>query len=406
MEKGKTILISKMYNNNNSAYSQQGQNIVHEAINLISSDDHKNYIYIVPNGTIQGKEKRDNIGCVLLVRKASWKGTVEVLAKAENLTYLGEENKEIKYNGIPLNEYYESNLYKGKEDQSKINITFQAEKMYTLKEGKRVYITNDKSLEHLSNDSNHFIYIEDKKVLNQSQRLYIDEKHSSKDYERLLDIINKQIWNKDNLPTLKDKEKNQSHCNGFIQVLGQQYNELAYSNLFAYLFDKYRDAFCKFWKETLGIDLSRNFTIRREYKHIDLLVQDENNYIVIENKIRSGINGIKAKTNTEKTESQLSDYYRIAEQEGKSKNKYFLIFAPEYECNLLSSVIEAEKLEYGDVYKIVSYNDIYKYYSHCKINDPFFKEFMFAIKYHSKSTDNVVDEEMIQRMLKIKEQKN
>ena len=45
--------------------------------------------------------------------------------------------------------------------------------------------------------------------------------------------------------------------------------------------------------------MSMDFTVEREKEDIDLLIQDENNYIIIENKIKSGINGIKKSSDKE-----------------------------------------------------------------------------------------------------------
>ena len=89
------ILISKMYNNNAGAYSNQGENIVHEAINLLCADNGNHYIYIVPRGTVD--EKKD-VDTVLLVRKASLPYTVEVIAKAIGLNTQDSDGNEF-YSG-------------------------------------------------------------------------------------------------------------------------------------------------------------------------------------------------------------------------------------------------------------------------------------------------------------------
>ena len=394
-----------MYNNNSTAYSQKGDNIVHEAINLITADNGGNYIYIIPNGTI-GEKNRVNIGCVLLVRKASFKNTVELVAKAEELTYIGKTDTSIEYNRLSIIEYFKYNTYKGEKDLNTINITFKAEKMFTLKKEIHIYITNDDSLNNTNSNSNtRFIFIGNKRLLNQSQRVYATNNDNDIKYKELVDLVNDEdIWESANLPKLSELKPETSN-KGFIYAIGQQYNELAYSNLFATIFSECPEAFCDFCKKK-DITLSADFSVIREYKNIDLLIQDDNNYIVIENKIHSGINGIDSNISTEQEErhSQLSKYYNIADSEvGDKKEKNYFIFAPEYETNTLKEIINNMRLKNGSDYTIVSYKEIYEFYKDLNINHPYFKEFLMALKHHIKSSDNDVEEQMIYRMLKIRE---
>ena len=61
------------------------------------------------------------------------------------------------------------------------------------------------------------------------------------------------------------------------------------------------------------------------------------------------------------------------------------------------------RLKNGSDYTIVSYKEIYEFYKDLNINHPYFKEFLMALKHHIKSSDNDVEEQMIYRMLKIRE---
>ena len=93
-------------------------------------------------------------------------------------------------------------------------------------------------------------------------------------------------------------------------------NENCFSNALAHFMDKYRAQWCEFFKTDLKIDLDENFEIFREIDatipknnndetdnsdgrnkkggRIDLLLKDNENIIIIENKIKSDINGVKS----------------------------------------------------------------------------------------------------------------
>lgn len=93
-------------------------------------------------------------------------------------------------------------------------------------------------------------------------------------------------------------------------------NENCFSNALAHFMDKYRTEWCEFFKTDLKIDLDENFEIFREIDatipknnndetdnsdgrikkggRIDLLLKDNKNIIIIENKIKSDINGVKS----------------------------------------------------------------------------------------------------------------
>ena len=99
-------------------------------------------------------------------------------------------------------------------------------------------------------------------------------------------------------------------------------NENCFSNALAHFIDKYRAEWCKFFKG-YNITLDDKFEIFREIDatipknnndetenggRIDLLIKDEKNIIVIENKIKSDINGVKG----ESEGKQLERYQKYA----------------------------------------------------------------------------------------------
>ena len=186
-----------------------------------------------------------------------------------------------------------------------------------------------------------------------------------------------------------------------------------FSNLFAYIFRTYKEAFVGFLFDKLltaknfngdqlynNFSFSHEFEVEREVNNIDLKLTDiDGNIIVIENKIKSNINGLK-----QNHKSQLSKYYNIITDELIDQNvkASFFIFYPEYHKTLkdnLSSYL------YGDKYALISYKDIYIYYNDWfKKNQNiftktsyeyfYFCEFLNSLKKHTKSIDNQQEEEL------------
>lgn len=74
----KEILINTIYNDNSTAYANEGENIVHEIINLFKAENNKHYIYIVSDGSIS-YEHNDKISDIFLTRSVGNK-TAEIIA--------------------------------------------------------------------------------------------------------------------------------------------------------------------------------------------------------------------------------------------------------------------------------------------------------------------------------------
>ena len=92
----------------------------------------------------------------------------------------------------------------------------------------------------------------------------------------------------------------------FLEIIRKENDELIMSNLLAHYFNYNHKMFVKFAEEVLGVsDFGTAFEIVRESKkNIDLWIQDEHQIIVIENKIKSGLNG-----KTDDGKNQLNKYY-------------------------------------------------------------------------------------------------
>ncbi len=398
------IIINKMYV---GAYLSEGDNIGHEIINLYKADDGKNYIYLNSQGTIELSHGENSI-TVLLVRKFASK-TYKVLAKAEGVTildfadsklpreerYKGQVALGLTYGGISLVDLFNENLYHGSlQEEKNAYTTFVADKV--IKPKNQMYITDDASV---SGDNTYFIRT-NKGFGKQTLREFYNENEKPDSFADLNQIIeNSELWEDANttqaiseLPELqKDPYFN------FLKIIRQEDNELAFSNMFAYFFDINREAFSRFAREVLHIEVQTDFTIEREKRNIDLLISDKNNAVVIENKIKSSINGIDDRHDiySDQVQSQLKKYYQFvtSDDEYRKKTASCFIFSPNY------NRIDLSKFSCGEKYTIVYYREVYNFFVENRnlYEVPYFDDFINAMYKHTKDYDNDLEEEMQRR---------
>ncbi|MCI6994699.1 MAG: PD-(D/E)XK nuclease family protein [Methanobrevibacter sp.] len=386
-----TIILNRMY-----AGSYLDENIGHEVINLFKDDNGSNYIYINQSGDIN-KKSNDSVEAVLLVKYVE-KGVLEVVAKAEDLQQIyykknnfKEEIKEqieyikdhhITYGNVLLSDIYQNG-------NTELLLTFKTDKLRTVK--KPVFIIEEESKRYKY--ENHY-FLPEKHFSTQSLKMYYFENEFPQDYGVFKKLLNdSEIWNEENTTIKIDLDEiytYESH-EGFLSVIKKEDDELVISNLFSYIFSHKKDVFIDFVKEVLGIgDFKINYGIVREKDNIDLLIENEDSVIIIENKIKSKINGEKSKSSGKK-ESQLSKYVKYAHKHYKDKESNFYIFAPDY------NQINLDIYECGEEYKIINYSKIYEFYfknAGRMLNIKYFKEFLDAIYIHTMTTDNTNFEKM------------
>lgn len=401
----KEILLNIMYN---GGYLQsENQNIGHEVINLFQSDNGNNYIYVLPYGNMAAKHN-GKIETILLVKRHN-ASILEILAKAEGLEqiiniskdrpscekdihqkqiqYIDDNN--IRYGGKLLYEIMKEN--EGVE--TGFYVTFKADKIIRPKE--RIFITNIK-------ENKRCYYLKLPAFAKQSPKMYISNIQNSDAYKALNKIINdKTLWNrnKDKKQVSTKPQKTSDH--NFIDIIRKDYDELTYSNLFQYIFTANKELFKDFSKNVLGIKFNDNYTVERERANIDLLIYDNKSVVVIENKIKSNINGVFYDgENIEKT--QLDKYHEYVEDNftQNSKKAYF-VFTPNY------NIISLNKYDKNKLYKLIKYSEIYEFFEQYRKNHskeckeiPYFEEFLYALHKHTLDTDNRNDIEAELRFIK------
>lgn len=399
------IIINKMYV---GAYLSEGDNIGHEIINLYKADDGKNYIYLNSQGTIDLSHGKNRI-TVLLVRKFATK-IYKILAKAEGITILDFANSKLPrkerykgqvalglvYGGVSLVDLFNENSFRGSlEDEKNAYATFVADRV--IKPKNQIYITDDESV---SGEYTFFIRT-NKGFGKQTLREFYHENEKPDSFTDLNRIIeNCELW-EDTDTTQKVSDLPEIRVDpyfNFLKIIRQEDNELAFSNMFAYFFDINRDAFSRFAHEVLSIDIRTDFIIEREKKNIDILISDKSNTIVIENKIKSSINGINERHDiySNQVQSQLKKYYQFVTTDAEycKKTVNCFIFSPNY------NRIDLSKFSCGEKYTVVYYREIYNFFvENRNMFDevPYFEDFINAMYKHTKDYDNELEEEMQRR---------
>lgn len=402
------ILVSNLFNENSGSFATFGENIVHETINFFRADDNKYYVYIPPRGTIGNEyiSQVDNMS--ILITCGYGEKTLKVLYYIENLEYINGNGKDIEYGNKTLGEIFGINIIKdGSNDNFENHVTFKTESLKMPKN--TILLTN------LDIDNDIYgIYSFKKKLRNQSMRCYFNKEDDSNDYDSLKRLISNTDWDNCTLPKVDEFEAKEKHDN-FFNIIGKEDDELAFSNMFTYFFTKYPEIFIEFLYKK-GIELKSDFTIEREKNRIDLYVTDGNTRIIIENKIKSGINGIK-----DDNTSQLSKYIDsvINEDDTDNESKQRIansikcfILRPEY-VNLrryakyLVYNYNRDNIQKQYEYSEVSYKEIYDFYN-AKQNElkfdnneeAFFKLFLEAMKKHTKPIDTDIEDRMKARFIK------
>ena len=180
-----------------------------------------------------------------------------------------------------------------------------------------------------------------------------------------------------------------------MQIIKKEYDELAFSNMFAYIFESNPTGFQKFAHECLGIpNWGKTFEIKREYKNIDILLSDGQKVLIIENKIKSGLNG-KAED-----KDQLDKYWKMIAEDSvyKGLKPYGFVFVPDYN----SDVVEDVQKQHKGKYTCLKYSQVYKFFEQCRnlyCDVPYYDEFLSSIKKHTSLVDNYLEEETYEKFL-------
>ena len=391
----KEILINKLFA---GSYLEEGENIGHEAINLFKDDCGNNNLFVTKSGYVKGHD----VEYIFFVRNVSSNHTVEVICLAEGLRSITkDELNQIRYAGVSLDQIFSSNIYQGKTDEFSDHVTFRAANLRFP--DNRIYITIDRSF--CSKEKTIFLHTERKAIAPEGCRIYFSEECDAIAYKELKELIsNNDFWKSGNITeklvsdgTAYDQQPS------FLEVIRKENDENVFSNLLAYYFEYSHLSFQKFAAEASLLNIptmSASFTVLRESKNrIDLWIESDDDIVVIENKIKSGINGI-----TTSDYSQLNKYYEFAEKEAKQcgKKTHYYIFAPDYASFDLSQ-FKLKDINMENIYKVIHYSDIYNFFikeTATYIADRAFPDFVRGLKRHTLTMPELQFETMQSRLLK------
>ena len=397
----KAIIINRMYAGEYLTKGIGGG----EVINLLHADDGNNYCYIQKVGLI--KPKYDDKVKYVLHTRLHEAGCFEILGvsvigkygqlihptssisekrQIEAVNDLKEYIKDhpINYGGIPY--------IKGNEKSP--SITFLSERLLFPKE--QIYILDSNYDKEISNIVKAYKLV-DKRFSRQSLLMYLDDVDNQKSYDEIEKMINnKDLW--EERITKLDSIKYNNHFN-FLSLIGKEDDELSFSNMFSYLFGNYHELFKRFAKDVLERDISDNYVIKREFHNIDLWIEDEDDVIVIENKIKSGINGVSPRHNFSEdglVQSQLSTYHEFAADYAEKHNKKVkcFIFVPNY------NKLDLSKYEGSKLYTKIRYRDIYNYLIKQTVDNKYYGDFLNALYKHTKDVPVDYSDQLLNYMIK------
>ena len=406
MDKERCILVIKMYNGD---YLNEGSNIGHEVINLFRADNGRHYIYCLPGGTI-GVSKDGKVTDILLVQNVG-NNTLKVLARINNISsdqhiakhckfskeeiqqhvinYALEQN--VTYNQKPISSIFMANKYKSEQDISSVNFTFEVESEQYREPLNDIYLTSKTGQYALSNTK-----------FRQTEYFTSANKE---DFRTLCALIDDDtIWqNEDTAPFVNNRTPNPDRYT-FLTLCHKEYDELSYSNMLAYYFENNPAILQDFVNKILGLPFKAPFSIKREYKHTDILIENADGAIILENIIKSGINGL-----SEDGRSQLDKYVEEISKQYGLENTYGFVLCPNYNIikisnyknaanqHLIARYYTKSKENVIPYIKLFDFFDIYKE----NVNDKYYEDFLKALKLHSSKSDTTLRDIMLERFLAI-----
>ena len=427
------IILNRMFA---GSYIDDGETIGHETINTIIADDGNCYIYLNSEGTInQERTEYSGKNSVMLLVKLYQTNVWEIIGVVKDIHTIEEmvitdDNRcwprwyryerfiekygNVSYGGVTLARIQENNRYNNV--LTKDPFATCTGKLYKL--SKPYFIVNISQNDNFD-DSEYYCKVE-KGLSKESLRMFFDKKDHP-----LFSLIKDSDFN-DNLEEFTnrvDLSNTTDYINESIfDVLGIQYYELAYSNIISHYLCN--NEYCKaFIRDVLKLEedyCNDNYKVVREEHNVDILLKGDSHIIVIENKIKSDINGrnitkekiIKDIFEEDESEdndlwqelteepvdnlriSQLCKYWYyaryVADKNGIDENniKGFVLI-PNYQSAIITEDSIAKEFK-GDMYKIITYSQVHEMSKNITgdVRDSYYEQYLLGLERQSKNTDN------------------
>ena len=438
-------------------YLTESNMLGHEIINLFQDDDGHHYIYVVPWGLV-GRDHVDKVGTIILARHIG-NSQVEIIAKAKvkgeafpgvNLSRLGLKNitnqqdenkiKELKKRKQIHGKFCKGISYGGKEitdiyhyyddnDIQQILVSYEVENFRFSNPDE-----NTNQLPRLSfnsnNGTNDDLIAMKSNMAKTSLKAFItrnsqienelpkDKKEEMEkmrdDFKTLNELVkDSRYWEpKDNSKMISTKDYSEvmsKNPTTFLTLIGKEDSEIVFSRLLCHYFSclELMNTFINNVLGKYGVhEVDKSFIVTQEEDRIDIRIQCRDQTIVIENKIKSDINGRNKKLleSDNMPKSQLSVYYKKYEDNGK-----FFIFVPEYNKKRIEHAIT--QLSRGKYYHVISYKEIHTFFEDKRWDgiDQYINEFRNALLRHASNQPDTLQEEtrrkFLERIIELKNAK-
>lgn len=410
------VIISKMF-----AGRFNEDSIGHEVINFIKPDNsNDSYIYTPPDGD------SGEVDCVVLVGKAEdYAYPILAIACEVEVAKL-EDEENIRYGGKIINkiDFKEEDFNKdvGRESSdilNKKNLTYKVLNNSLKKPKETIYI-----IPKLKNKRKIGVVKKRIKELKNSNIKYVELNEGNpqhdKCYCRCVEVNNKELYKLiqdakqwENYP-LKNphelKSKIQYKDDSFLKFIEKENSEQIYTNMICNVLNKSGKQCIKEFvdlllqkvnkKDGLNFDnFDENFSVKKEkilkaskYKgRMDLLIESSNLKIIIENKIKSDLNGIFVEDEIEK--SQIDKYRNyldeLCEKTKPKAEGLIFILKPNY------SKVKSENVE------VIEYSDLYEFFVKRKKwfkGDKYFDEFLNALAKQSLTKEQEINRRFLQTL--------
>ena len=418
----KGIVINRMY-----VGDYLSSNLGHEIINLFLADNGCHYLYLNANGSFERKHK-DRINYMLMV-KYEPKDCFEVIGLAKGLKQAtgvelrrkrdigyfedkifecqkefikSQPEGDVRYGGFSILDIF------NQAEQQSVFITYKADEVLTPKDDYRIFLHYDANATFSKDGNEIHIPITNHNLPKTSLKSYIYSNDEGSDYSTIVNYLidNEEIWKKDPIKKVDVAGKGSEKEITLFEICQIQNDENRLSNALAYFMSV--PAYFSLWKDFFhkyGINLKMPIVVEREVTatvpedkqdkailtsggRIDILLKDDENIIVIENKIKSDINRVK--TDSEGTD-QLDRYRVYCNWLGDKMNipqhqRYLFIMAPDYQVPNL-------KRKDTKGFTIITYGDLHSHLMDSKYTEHFqmdrnFKAFRDVIVRHTHSSAN------------------
>lgn len=366
--KGNVIILNKPFL---GGWLDKQGNIGHEIIDFLLTDDNQYYVYNNPWGICPPNIWVEGTQSLSRISKEQYIAKYTVLTSEEKIKESGNEldilyvielaekmhrfhtgeselrrnqavikndiirKRNIKYNGRFLDEIY--------DDDDSLYLTFKGARIYKAEPPIRIA-----GLQYDFRRNKGYLYSDQYEADYLKMSNLIEE--SIKD-EKLVEFTPRNV----NPSTIGDLNANKT----FLDLIALETDEQVFTNMLHSILEQGEllKHFCMKFKGNKAFNSAENYSVYRETKvvdgRMDVCAESSSQRVIIENKVYSGLNGVRLADNT----TQLSTYYRWGIN-GKAEEPLCFVVAPDFRINEIRREISEKDNNMLDIYQIKTYGDI------------------------------------------------